>query len=94
MTATVHSINRRGLPAAQTPDRPNFAFTSGSANPFKPEHADRRFTVEICRPDGSVDRTVVVGGSSIEHAAAAMDRGGLGAVVRVLELPFHLTEGA
>lgn len=51
-----------------------------------------RFLIEICRPDGRVERELAMGGSSIDHAAAGMERGGLGSVVRVQ--PLALLEAA
>jgi hypothetical protein len=50
----------------------------------------RRYLIEIERPDGSVDRQVVVGGSSIDHASQGLEREGLGSVVRVQPLPLFL----
>lgn len=51
-----------------------------------------RFTVEIRRPDGSIDHTVAEGGTSTDHAISAMERAGLGAKVRITQLPAHLGE--
>ena len=43
----------------------------------------RTYSVEICRPDGSVLRYSRTGGNTIDHSTEAMDKGGLGAVVRI-----------
>lgn len=58
----------------------------------KPPQTDcqRRFLVEVTRPDGSVDRTVAIGGCSFDHTFDGMERGGLGSVVRVRPLPSFL----
>jgi hypothetical protein len=53
----------------------------------------RRYLIEVVRPDGSVDRQVAVGGSSIDHTSDGMERGGLGSVVRVQPLPLFLGAG-
>jgi hypothetical protein len=54
----------------------------------------RRYLIEIVRPDGSVDRQVAVGGTSIDHTSEGMERGRLGAVVRVQPLPLFLGAAA
>lgn len=54
----------------------------------------RRYLIEIARPDGAHERSVALGGCGMDHASDAMDRGGLGAVVRIQPLPLHLTEEA
>lgn len=54
----------------------------------------RRYLIEIARPDGTHERSVALGGSGMEHAAEAMERGGLGSVVRIQPVPLHLTEAA
>lgn len=46
----------------------------------------RRFRVSITRADGSFEQYFRVGGSSIDHSTEAVDRAGLGGVVRVLAL--------
>lgn len=43
----------------------------------------QRFAVDIVRPDGSAEHLVREGGSSIDAANDAMERAGLGGVVRV-----------
>ena len=58
-----------------------------------PNHAPphrARFTVEIRRPDGSIDRTVADGGTSTEHAIEAMERAGIGAKIKIARLPQHV----
>lgn len=55
-----------------------------------PRSAPARYIVEVTRPDGSVDRTVAIGGSTCDHALDAMERAGLGGVVRITRLPLHL----
>lgn len=59
-----------------------------------PRVAPARYMVEVTRPDGSVDRTVAEGGHSCDHTMDAMERAGLGGVVRVTRLPVHLAEAA
>jgi len=54
----------------------------------------RRYLIEIARPDGSVDRQVAIGGTSIDHTSEGMERGGLGSVVRVQPLPLFLGAAA
>lgn len=46
----------------------------------------KRFAVDIVRPDGSAEHLVREGGSSIDAANDAMERAGLGGVVRVRPL--------
>ena len=86
--------------------RLDIVFSSGAANPLTDSTTRRfwpvpagsaevpRFSIEITRPDGTVERSLAVGGSSVGHASDAMDRAGLGAVVRITKLPTFLTEPA
>lgn len=86
--------------------RLDIAFTSGAANCLASEPYRRfwpvvagpaevpRFSIEIVRPDGTVERSLAFGGSSVDHASDAMERGGLGAVVRITQVPSFLTESA
>ena len=46
----------------------------------------RRFDVDIVRPDGTAEHLSRIGGSSMEHAQEGMERAGLGGVVRVREV--------
>jgi hypothetical protein len=41
------------------------------------------FDIEIVKPDGTADRYQRVGGTSIEHSMHAIERAGIGGVVRV-----------
>jgi len=44
----------------------------------------RRFDVSVTKPDGCVERYQRVGGTSMDHTSEAIDRAGLGGVVRVI----------
>ena len=46
----------------------------------------QRFSIDIMKPDGSVEHIERTGGTSAQHAREGMDRAGLGGVVRVLAL--------
>lgn len=45
-----------------------------------------RFTVDVTRPDGTNERYQRVGGTSMDHTSEAIERAGLGGVVRVVRL--------
>lgn len=71
------------------------ALLQAPRRPTLPPVADvPRFLVEVTRPDNTVDRTVVVGGNTIDHASKGMESAGLGGVVRITRLPSHLGEAA
>ena len=48
--------------------------------------APRRFSVSVTRPDGSCEQYQRIGGTSMDHTSEAIDRAGLGGVVRVLAI--------
>jgi hypothetical protein len=45
---------------------------------------ERRFSVSIARPDGTCEQYQRLGGSSMDHTSEAIERAGLGGVVRVI----------
>lgn len=50
--------------------------------------APRRFQVSVTRADGKTENYQRIGGSSIDHTSEAIDKAGLGGVVRVTALDF------
>jgi hypothetical protein len=54
----------------------------------------RIFSVQIKRPDGSLDEMTIEGGVAFDHAINAMERAGACAVVRVRQVPQHVGEPA
>lgn len=48
--------------------------------------APRRFSISIARPDGSSEHYQASGGTSMGHTNDAIDRAGIGGVVRVFAL--------
>lgn len=87
------------VPPSRRLDSAVYAYCTGLADPLPGATAGRRFfpieisaevprfAIEIARPDGSVERSVVAGGCSVGHASDAMDRAGVGAVVRITKVP-------
>jgi hypothetical protein len=45
--------------------------------------APRRFQVSVTRSDGTTENYQRIGGSSIDHTTEAIDKAGIGGVVRV-----------
>jgi hypothetical protein len=50
----------------------------------------RRFVIDITRPDGQRDCRVAIGGTSFDHAIAALEHAAAGARISVRPLPLHL----
>lgn len=50
--------------------------------------APRRFQVSVTRADGTTENYQRIGGTSIDHTGEAIDKAGLGGVVRVTALEF------